>query len=256
MKTLNNAADNTKGTTLTTDTKGTSLSTDADLVKELLELAKGNNLVIPSKGSELDSLKNSVKYATTESVVIATVEGMKVPLIVRSFIDDKGNYYLSTKPSNTFGNTTEGTTFDSEYFGTYLESVRDNEPTTKRSINLTDDELLTLGNARVLINTFSNDLVKFLTTKLSVANASIPVLKESSKQVATTLNSLESIKNSFTHNAINVYKVGLNPLVETINQQVSNNLLTKELADSILSNQSKYIYTLEVPKQTRVRSKA
>lgn len=255
MKTLNNAADNTKGTTLTTDTKGSTLN-DADLVKELLELAKGNNLVIPSKGSELDSLKNSVKYQTVESVVIANVEGMKVPLIVRSFIDDKGNYYLSTKPSNTFGNTTEGTTFDSEYFMNYLESVRDNEPTTKRSINLSDDELLTLGNARVLVTTFSNDLVKFLTTKLSVANASIPVLKESSKQVATTLNSLESIKNSFSHNAINVYKVGLNPLVQTINDQVSSGLLTQDIANTILANQSKYIYTLEVPKQTRVRSKA
>jgi hypothetical protein len=242
----------TVNTVPTTDVTTTD-KVEVDLLQELTELAKVNNLSMPTKGSELDSLKNSVKYATTEKVVIATIDGMKLPLIVRTFTDDKGNYYLSSKPSNTFGNTNADTTFNSEYFGSYLESVRESEPTTKRSINLSDDELINLGSARIEVTTFSNDLVKFLTTKLSVPNASIPVLKESSKQVATTLNSLESIKNSFTHNAINVYKVGLNPLVATISQQVEAGLLTADIANSILANQSSYIYVIEVPKQTRVR---
>jgi hypothetical protein len=241
----------TVATTNVTDPTTTD-KVEVDLLNELAKLAKVNNLSIPSKGSELDSLKNSVKYATTEAVVLADVNGMKLPLIVRTFSDDKGNYYLSSKPSNTFGNV-NGTTFDSEYFGTYLESQRENEPTTKRSINLSDDELINLGSARIEVTTFSNDLVKFLTTKLSVPNASIPVLKESSKQVATTLNSLEAVKNSFTHNAINVYKVGINPLVATISQQVEAGLLTADIANSILANQSSYIYVIEVPKQTRTR---
>jgi hypothetical protein len=242
----------TVNTVPTTDVTTTTDKVDVDLLKELTELANTNKLSIPSKGSELDSLKNSVKYATNELVVLADVNGMKLPLIVRTFTDDKGNYYLSSKPANTFGNT-NSTTFDSEYFGTYLESVRDSEPTTKRTLNLSDDDLMVLGTARVLVNTWSNDLVKFLSTKLSTPNASIPVLKESSKQVATTLNSLEAVKNSFTHNAINVYKVGLNPLVVTIQEQVSNGLLTADIANSIIANQSSYIYSLEVPKQTRVR---
>lgn len=240
-------------TTTTTNATTTTDKVEVDLIAELAKLAKDNKLNIPTKGSELDSLKNSVKYATTEKVVIATIDGMKLPLIVREFKDDMGNYYLSSKPSNTFGNVNSNATFNSEEFALFLESVRDSEPTTKRNAYLSNDTLLELGTARISVNTLSKDLVLFIKTKLSTPNSVIPIVKESSKEVYTTLASLEAFTNAFNSHAINVYQVGLNPLVATISQQVEAGLLTADIANSILANQSSYTYVIELPKQTRVR---
>jgi hypothetical protein len=245
----------TVATTATTTTNATTTNdtVEVDLLQELTKLASDNKLSIPSKGSELDSLKNSVKYATTEKVVIATIDGKKLPLIVREFTDDKGNYYLSSKPSNTFGNVNSNATFNSEEFATYLESVRDSEPTTKRTHNLSEGTLLELGTARISVNTLTKDLALFIKTKLSTPNSVIPIVKESSKEVYTTLASYEAFSNAFTNHAINVYQVGTNPLVATIQEQVSNGLLTADIANTILANQSTYTYVIELPKQTRVR---